>query len=97
MSELGLPPEFSKYFTLLNPTEINVNKEDIFYRDKYNEIINYIKMILTNSMDLEVYKYVDPKGALLINIPPGTDGIDYIKLICSNYYLQFIELNNSEI
>ncbi len=97
MSEIGLPPEYSKYFTLLSPTEININKEDIFYRDKYNEIINYIKMILTNSLDLEVYKYVDPKGALLINISPGTDIIDYIKLICSNYYLELIELNNSEI
>ena len=97
MTQLGIDPEFSKYFTLLNPSEINVNKGDIFYRDKYNEIINYIKMILTNSMDLEVYKYVDPKGALLINISPGTDIIDYIKLICSNYYLEFIELNNSEI
>ena len=54
MSEIGLPPEFSRYFTVLNPSEINVNKGDIFYRDKYNEIINYIKMLLTNSLDLEV-------------------------------------------
>ena len=97
MSEIGLPPEFSKYFVLLNPSEINVNKGDIFYRDKYNEIINYIKMLLTNSMDLEVYKYIEPKGALLLNISPRTDIVDYIKLICSNYYLEFIELNNSEI
>ena len=97
MTELGLPPEFSRYFTILNPSEINVNKGDIFYRDKYNEIINYIKMLLTNSMDLEVYKYVEPKGALILNISPGTDIVDYIKLICSNYYLEFIELNNSEV
>lgn len=97
MTELGLNPEFSRYFTVINPSEININKGDIFYREKYNEIINYIKMLLTNSMDLEVYKYVEPKGALLINISPRTDMIDYIKLICSNYYLEFIELNNSEI
>ncbi len=45
MTELGLPPEFSRYFTVLNPSEINVNKGDIFYRDKYNEIINYIKIL----------------------------------------------------
>ena len=97
MSQLGLPPEFSRYFIVSNPTEIIVNKGDIFYRDKYNEIINYIKILLTNSMDLEVYKYVEPKGVLLLNITPGTDIIDYIKLICSNYYLEFIELNTSEI
>jgi len=97
MNQLGLPPEFSKYFTKINPSKINVNKGDIFYRDKYNEIINYIKMLLTNSMDLEVYKYVEPKGALLLKISPRTDIVDYIKLICSNYYLEFIELNNSEI
>jgi len=97
MTELGLPPEFSRYFTALNLSEININKGDIFYRDKYNEIINYIKILLTNSMDIEVYKYIEPKGALLLNISPRTDVIDYIKLICSNYYLEFIELNNSEI
>jgi len=97
MTKLGLPPEFSRYFTVLNLSEININKGDIFYRDKYNEIINYIKILLTNSMDIEVYKYIEPKGALLLNISPRTDVIDYIKLICSNYYLEFIELNNSEI
>ena len=97
MSGLNDVHKYSRYFVSFLPSEINIEKDDIFYRDKYNEIINYIKMILTNSEDLEVYKYIKPKGALLINVARGTDIIDYIKLICSNYYLEVIELNNSEI
>ncbi len=97
MSGLNDVYKYSRYFVSFLPSEINIEKDDIFYRDKYNEIINYIKMILTSSEDLEVYKYIKPKGALLINIARGTDIIDYIKLICSNYYLEVIELNNSEI
>ena len=97
MTELESNKEFLRFFRKCLPLEIQIDKNNIFYRDKYNEIINYIKILLTNSMDLEVYKYVDPKGALLLNIFPGTDIVDYIKLICSNYYLEFIELNNSEI
>ncbi len=97
MSDLNDNQEYSKYFVSILPPEIDIEKEDIFYRDKYNEIINYIKLILTHPEDLEVYKYVKPKGVLLINVPPGTDIIDYLKLICSNYYLEFVELNNLEI
>ena len=97
MTELESNKEFLRFFRRYLPSEIHIDKNNIFYRDKYNEIINYIKMLLTNSMDLEVYKYVEPKGALLLNISPRTDIVDYIKLICSNYYLEFIELNNSEI
>lgn len=97
MSGLNDVHKYSRYFVSFLPSEINIEKDDIFYRDKYNEIINYIKMILTSSEDLEVYKYIKPKGALLINVARGTDIIDYIKLICSNYYLEVIELNNSEI
>jgi len=97
MTELESNKEFLRFFRRYLPSEIHIDKNNIFYRDKYNEIINYIKMLLTNSMDLEVYKYVEPKGALLLKISPRTDIIDYIKLICSNYYLEFIELNNSEI
>jgi len=49
MSEINKDLEFSMFFKKLLPTEIQINKEDIFYRDKYNEIINYIKVILTDS------------------------------------------------
>ncbi len=97
MSDLNDNKEYSRYFVSILPPEIDIEKEDIFYRDKYNEIINYFKLILTHSEDLEVYKYVKPKGVLLINVPPGTDIINYLKLICSNYYLEFVELNNLEI
>jgi len=40
--------EFSKYYRLITPNEIDIDREDIFYRDKYNDIINYLKIMLTN-------------------------------------------------
>jgi len=87
----------SRYYRMISPSEIKINKEEIFYRDKYNEIINYIKLILADARDLEIYEYLQPKGSILINIMPGTDIIDFLKLISSNYYLNFIELNYAEI
>ena len=97
MPEINKDLEFSIYFKKISPKEIDINKEDIFYRDKYNEIINYIKVILTDSENLEFTKCLKPKGTLLINIQPGTDIIDFLKLISSNYYLDFIELINTDV
>jgi len=97
MNDLSKIPEFLKYFRLISPSEIDINKENIFYRDKYNDIINYIKVMLTKSDDMVIQEYVKPKGALLININLGTDIIDFIKLISSNYYLDLIELDYKEI
>jgi len=97
MKELNDIPEFSKYFQVISPSEININKEDIFYRDKYNDIINFIKAILTNHDDAILNGYIKPKGAILININPGTDILDYIQLITKNYYLDLIEFNDKEI
>ncbi len=97
MKDLNDVPEFSKYFQVIKPSEININKEDIFYRDKYNEVINYLKMILSNHEDTLFEKYLKPSGAILVNINPGTDVIEYIKLITKNYYLDLIELNDKEI
>lgn len=97
MSDKNKNLEFSKYYKSVSPTEIRIDKEEIFYRDKYSEIINYIKIIITESEDLELYKYVKPKGLLLININAGTDILDFLKLISSNYYLNFIEFNYLEI
>lgn len=97
MKDLNDVPEFSKYFQVIKPSEININKEDIFYRDKYNEVINYLKMILSNHEDTLFEKYLEPSGAILVNINPGTDVIEYIKLITKNYYLDLIELNDKEI
>ena len=97
MKDLNKIPEFSKYFRIISPSEVAIDKENIFYRDKYNDIINYIKVMLTKSDDMVIQEYVKPKGALLININLGTDIIDFIKLISSNYYLDLIELDYKEI
>ncbi len=97
MPEINKDLEFSMYFKKVAPKDIDINKEDIFYRDKYNEIINYIKVILTGSENLEFTNYLKPKGTLLINVQPGTDIIDFLKLISSNYYLDFIELINTDV
>jgi len=92
--------EFSKYYRLVTPNEIDIDREDIFYRDKYNDIINYLKIMLTNHEESIVQsynKFIQPKGAILINIKSGTDISDYLKLISKNYYLNFYELNQEEI
>ncbi|MHA2034880.1 MAG: hypothetical protein ACW972_01195 [Promethearchaeota archaeon] len=97
MIDLKEIPEFSKYFRIISPTKIEVKKEEIFYRDKYNEIINYIKAMATYNSDGLLGEYLSPKGAILINANPGTDIMDFIKLIASNYYLELIEFNYNEI
>ncbi len=92
--------KFSKYYRLITPNEFDIDREDIFYRDKYNEVINYLKIMLTNHEEsiIQSYaKFIQPKGTLLININSGTDITDYLKLISNNYYLDFIELNQEEI
>ena len=92
--------KFSKFYQLIAPNEIDIDREDIFYRDKYNDIINYLKIMLTNHEESIVQsynKFIQPKGAILINIKSGTDIGDYLKLISKNYYLNFYELNQEEI
>jgi len=97
MSDLNQKENFSKYLQIINPSEINIEKEDIFYREKYKEIINYLKLILTESEDLEIYKYLNPKGLLLIQAIPGVDLLEYLKLICSNFYIYYIQFRESTI
>lgn len=97
MKELNDIPEFSKYFQVISPSEINIDKEDIFYRDKYNDIINFLKTMLTNHDDPNLNGYIEPRGAILINVNPGTDILDYLQLITKNYYLDLIEFNDKEI
>ena len=97
MNGLNNVPEFSKYFRAISPSEININKEDIFYRDKYNDIINYIKLILTKNQDIELREYIEPKDAILINVNPGTDILDFLRLISMNYYIDFIEFNKNDV
>ena len=100
MEDIDNDIEFSKYYRLITPNEIDIDREDIFYRDKYNDIINYLKIMLTNHEESIVQsynKFIQPKGAILINIKAGTDIDDYLKLISKNYYLNFYELNQEEI
>ena len=100
MADIDNDKEFSKYYRLITPSEIDIDREEIFYRDKYNDIINYLKIMLTNHEETIVQsynKFIQPKGAILINISIGTDVTDYLKLISKNYYLNFYELNQEEI
>jgi len=97
MTELESNKEFLRFFRRYLPSEIHIDKNNIFYRDKYNEIINYIKLVVSNSQDLELFNYLEPKGTLLVNLNPGTDIIDFFKLISSNYYLEYFELDYSEV
>jgi hypothetical protein len=54
-----------------------------------------MKALLTDS-DLEFTRFIKPKGTLLINVQPGTDILDFLKLVSSNYYLDYIEFINLE-
>ncbi|MFX1400495.1 MAG: hypothetical protein ACFE8V_04510 [Promethearchaeota archaeon] len=86
-----------KYYRVISPSDIHIEREDIFYRDKYNDIMNYFKALLTSDDFSEIRQYVQPKGLLLVNMQPGTDIIDYLKLISKNYNLDFIDLDYFEI
>jgi len=88
---------YNQYYRVISPSEIDIKREDIFYREKYNDIINYIKGMLTNNEYSTIQQYLIPKGLLLINIDSGTDILDFLKLISKNYYLDFVELNYLEI
>ena len=100
MTDMDNDIDFSKYYRVITPDEIDIDREEIFYRDKYNDIINYLKIMLTNHEETIVQsfsKFIQPKGTILININAGTDVVDYLKLISKNYYLNFYELNQEEI
>ena len=100
MKDIDQSIEFSKYYRIITPNEIDIDREDIFYRDKYNDIVNYLKIMLTDREDsiIQSYnKFIQPKSAILINVMSGTDIDDYLKLISKNYYLDFYELNQMEI
>jgi len=97
MKEPETNSRYNQYYRVISPSEIDIKREDIFYRDKYNDIINYIKGMLTNNEYSTIQQYLIPKGLLLINIDSGTDILDFLKLISKNYYLDFVELNYLEI
>jgi hypothetical protein len=97
MKDLSEIPEFSRYYRVILSSKIDVDKEEIFYRDKYNDIINYIKTMSTFNSENALKEYISPKGAVLINVNPGTDILEFIKLISLNYSLEIIEFNDNEI
>lgn len=97
MRELNEISDFSKYFRVISPSQINISKEEIFYREKYNDIINYIKALVTFNENNSLTEYLSPKGAVLINVNPGTDILEFLKLISMNYNLELIEFNYNEI
>ena len=60
MKDLNDVPELSNYFRITKPSEIDIDKGDIFYRDKYNDIINFLKVMLTNHDDKTLNGYIKP-------------------------------------
>ncbi|MFW9829778.1 MAG: hypothetical protein ACFFEY_19545, partial [Candidatus Thorarchaeota archaeon] len=86
-----------KYYRVILPSDFQIEKEDIFYRDKYNDIMNYFKVLLTSDEYSEIQQYVQPKGLILLNIHPSTDILDFLRLISKNYFLDLIELDYFEI
>jgi hypothetical protein len=97
MTELEGKKGLYRYYKKISPLEIDINKDEIFYRDKYNEIMNYIKSMFTKSQDNQIHNYLKPKGTLIININPGSDILDFIKVIAKNYYLEIFQLNLAEV
>jgi hypothetical protein len=88
------------FYNILHSIDIEVEEDDIFYRRKYNGIMNYFKMILThneNSLLLDYSKIITPKGLLLVKINQNSDLNDFLKLVSKNYFLDVIELNYEEI
>ncbi|TFG02514.1 MAG: hypothetical protein EU542_04770 [Promethearchaeota archaeon] len=89
-----------KFYKVLHSVDIEVEQGDIYYRKKYNDIINYFKMILThneNSLLSEYSKIIIPKGLLLVKISPNSDIHEFLKLVCKNYFLDFFEMNYEKI
>jgi len=97
MSEKNSSFKEEDIFTVISPLEIDINMEDIFLREKYNDILNYIKSLLTSQNDDLINRFMVPQGKLLVNVPENTDILDFIKLISKNYYLNYLELNYDNV
>ncbi len=94
---LNLPKNIIRYFKKISPLEIQIDKEEIFLRSKYDDIINYIKICVSEGGNEELYKIIKPSGKLLINVNPGSDIVDYIKLIAKNFQLGILVLDETTI
>jgi len=88
---------YSQYYTIISSAESNINKDQIFFREKYDEIINYLRALLVKDEDGLIYQYSHPKGALLVNVNKGTDLFEFFKLISTNYNLNLIQFNIDKI
>ncbi|MFX1495001.1 MAG: hypothetical protein ACFFBZ_12015, partial [Promethearchaeota archaeon] len=62
MKEPDTNLQYNQYYRVISPSEIDIKREDIFYREKYNDIINYIKGMLTNNEYSTIQQYIIPKG-----------------------------------
>lgn len=93
MDELKRELNYSQYINITPPSEIDISRDQIFFRKKYNEIINYLKVMMTTDDDELVKQYIYPKGSLLIKIGIGTDINDFFRLIAKNYNINFIEFD----
>ena len=91
MDEYRRELNYTKYICRSSPTDIDISQDQIFFREKFQEIINYLKIMMISDDDELVKQYIYPKGALLINIGYGTDINDFFRLIAKNYNINFIE------
>jgi len=89
-----------KFYKVLHSVDIEVEQGDLYYRRKYNDIMNYFKMVLIhneNSLLSEYSKIIIPKGLLLIRINPNSDIHEFLKIISKNYFLDVYEINYEKI
>lgn len=93
MDEYKREINYSQYICVSTPSDIDISQDQIFFREKYQEIINYLKIMMISDDDEIVKQYIYPKGALLINIGYGTDINDYFRLIAKNYNINLIEFD----
>ncbi len=86
-----------EYLIIKNPLDLQIERKDIFYRESYSEIIDYIKFLLSYEAVSSETKIKKIKGSILIDAPYGSDILGYIKLIAKTFTLKFVKLNFPEI
>ncbi len=97
MDEIKEGAGLHRYFRTIPYSKLVIDKGDVFFRGRYDEIMNYFKLLLTRSEDSGLLSDLKLKGALIVTVPEGTDFVDYIKLIAKNYYLNIIEFDFVQI
>jgi hypothetical protein len=97
MDEYKREINYSQYICVSTPSDIEISQDQIFFREKYQDIINYLKIMMVSDDDEIVKQYIYPKAALLINIGYGTDINDFFRLIAKNYNINLIEFDYETI